>query len=631
MVSGPGWPIGLVQSTTPYHLDGEGFHDHTNPLWREQYHYTGERRGAYFDGDTASTTNNAFSSQEAAEVIKDDTASDFLLRRGDALRRIELRRGGGSVPYANIGQNVRDGVTGSVQSHHPLQDTRCQKGRFSLSFRPRRGRLDVDLFDTTVSTYLRDTRHNRIGQNEQYKPAISPLSSSAMSDSNNMTTTSAKSYLVANEVGKNETSSSSLFAQVMKTQKRMRGQMSALVPIDRIAPSPLDDQQSSQSIQLALSIDPFSFAVLIRNLIFTTGGIFAAFTGTLKLLAPMILAKRILTTLGYIFYDHYNGRYIRTQYTRRMRHLQEYEVIASSRALGRCLVQTLAMGSVGKFVLFAMNWAAPCLLQPTWLCDWWYGVVWMSFVYMAGLGFGFLIGRTSPVSPTLGANTTVSSSNPLSIRPTQFTSTTSTRQKRRDSKLSPLSKFAQIPWKLLQKMKDPEEWINNMFRIASYKNNYPIQVSPQRAKVKLDTLLFPSTWMPLRIWTCLIIIRAVRRTLDASSYSGMESSAPPFLVNRDQIRIMRSFILQETLHCEWYRIFVKERRVALGAVVSFVALLSLLGIIHTVAVVDGVAAVALIPTLIASLVSGWMNVVLYYDHYLPSSHSSSSSTSRHRR
>ena len=46
----------------------------------------------------------------------------------------------------------------------------------------------------------------------------------------------------------------------------------------------------------------------------------------------MILAKRCLQVVGFMVYDHYNGRYLRNIYTKRMQHMQEFEVIASARA-----------------------------------------------------------------------------------------------------------------------------------------------------------------------------------------------------------------------------------------------------------------------------------------------------------
>jgi tryptophan-rich sensory protein len=72
------------------------------------------------------------------------------------------------------------------------------------------------------------------------------------------------------------------------------------------------------------------------------------------------------------------------------------------------------------------------------------------------------------------------------------------------------------------------------------------------------------------------------------------------------------------MHSEWYRIFVKERRVALGAMISVIGFVSLLRMVSVVALADKVAAIALIPSVIASLVSSYMNAILYYDHYLPS-------------
>lgn len=361
---------------------------------------------------------------------------------------------------------------------------------------------------------------------------------------------------------------------------------------------------------------------LLRTLIVASTSTLAALFATIQLVGPMILAKRIVTTLGYIFYDHYNGRYLRTTYTRRMQHMQEFEVIASARALGRFVLQVWTMALTGSMVGFVMDhpWMPTCCWFPpnNGLCHLWYGMVWMGAVYMAGWGMGVAmkkegysihLGHTSEE----GQSITKYYVNPLSIRPT-FMSTSKNPLRRRQQQRnhdSVTDHLLRLPRQVLQWMREPEESMNSLFRFANQKSNHPIRPTTP-AKQSLDRLLFPSTFGLLRLWSCLTIIYAIAVTLSQSATS------PPTYNNNAMYRVMKTFIIQETFHYEWYRVFVKERRIALGAIIGMIGTISLLRMTVVVASIDKLAGLALIPMLIAEVVTWYMNTILYFDHYLPS-------------
>jgi tryptophan-rich sensory protein len=153
------------------------------------------------------------------------------------------------------------------------------------------------------------------------------------------------------------------------------------------------------------------------------------------------------------------------------------------------------------------------------------------------------------------------------------------------------------PWHLLQWMKDPEEWINNIARLNN--NNRRGRCAPFQP----DALLFPSTWPPLHVLSCVGMIRAIRMTLSLDD-------------SRSTSSIMRNALVQLALYEEWHRVFLQEKRVALGAVVQVVSFLALLNLVYVITMVDGVAGILLTPALLASLVSGWMNIVLYNERLL---------------
>ena len=147
------------------------------------------------------------------------------------------------------------------------------------------------------------------------------------------------------------------------------------------------------------------------------------------------------------------------------------------------------------------------------------------------------------------------------------------------------------PWHLLQWIKDPKEWINN---IATKRHSGDAPFQP-------DALLFPSNWPPLHVLSCVSIIRAICMNMAKKRNSGS---------------LMRNTCVQLALYEEWNRVFLKEKRVALGAVVHIVLFLALLNLVFVITVVDGVAAVLMTPTVLACLVSSWMNILLFKERLL---------------
>ena len=207
--------------------------------------------------------------------------------------------------------------------------------------------------------------------------------------------------------------------------------------------------------------------------------------------------------------------------------------------------------------------------------------------------------------------------NPLSIRPTVMgTPATNLRRWRRNAEESIVDRVLHLPWQILQWMKDPEESLNGILRLMNYKNSYPIRTlpGPKAKTIKLDTFLFPSTWRPLRVWSCLVVVQCIVETLSTPS-----TASTAWKSGRHNRRtMMKAFLVQQAIHNEWYRVFVKERRVALGAVISLIELLAVLRTVMVAAWIDKLTGLALIPVLIAQVVTWYMNTILYFDHYLPS-------------
>jgi hypothetical protein len=134
-------------------------------------------------------------------------------------------------------------------------------------------------------------------------------------------------------------------------------------------------------IEMSLSIDAFSAFRLLQNFGGASIGTFAAFLATLRMLAPMIAARRCLAFLAYIGVDHYNGRYLRQTYNKRMEYIHKHEIPSGLRAVGRAAIQLLGMSIIGRLSMVILE-ASPCLM-PNRVCKYWFGMVWTLSVIAA--------------------------------------------------------------------------------------------------------------------------------------------------------------------------------------------------------------------------------------------------------
>lgn len=117
--------------------------------------------------------------------------------------------------------------------------------------------------------------------------------------------------------------------------------------------------------------------------------------------------------------------------------------------------------------------------------------------------------------------------------------------------------------------------------------------------------LFPSTWPYLQLFNIVAMILVMKQSLPESPKA-----------------ILVGFCLQNAVYEEWFRVFLEERRVALGAVMSTASLLTTTYFIHAAAAIQGVAAGLLLPFGLASVVATWMSFVLCGKEFAPMKRSS---------
>jgi hypothetical protein len=148
---------------------------------------------------------------------------------------------------------------------------------------------------------------------------------------------------------------------------------------------------SDNNFEMKMSIDFFSACRLLQNFATASVALCGAFMATLRMLAPMIVARRCLAYVAYVIFDHYNGRVLRKTVTKQVEFFNKYDLKSAIRASGRSLIQILAMGIVGKLAQIVLR-KSPCWMPPR-ICNYWYGIIWISGVLGVGRLVGMLVRR----------------------------------------------------------------------------------------------------------------------------------------------------------------------------------------------------------------------------------------------
>jgi len=330
------------------------------------------------------------------------------------------------------------------------------------------------------------------------------------------------------------------------------------------------DEKSSllreSTTEASVSVDLAATARLIRIALATSGAFISAFMGTLRLLAPLIVARRSLNTVGDLVYDYSMGRYLRTTYTR-MEHLyvRFFELPAAFRALSRTAAQLCILFVLSNLMEWMVGLSRTPCRNTNGSCSWWCSMLWMGAV----IGTGHA--ASSAVAVWGG---------PLRI---QVAASHFSTTKRR----SVVARVFTRPWHIFQWMQDPEAWVS-MMATPSLPRSEPFEPIP---------MLFPATWLPLRLLQLLAVTLAIESTVEISTARGL----------------MKRCLIQTALTDEWHRVFINERRVALGSCIGLLYFISQLVVTISVATVFPTAAILMVPVFLAIVVSVWMNLVIFWN------------------
>lgn len=321
----------------------------------------------------------------------------------------------------------------------------------------------------------------------------------------------------------------------------------------------------SRNVKVQVSLDPASacrfFPVLFGAF---SNGVYAFF-GTLRFLAPLVLGRRAVNGLGGFISDYMTGRYFRKTYTYLERaFLHFYEMPAALRATCRTTAQIIIYYILSKI----MTWLVgidhpPCHSDGRGLATFC-----ASLYIIAVLGTGHAF--TTWVSVWGG---------PLRI------------QAANDPKKHPtLIEIISRPWEMFRWLVDPEEWLSK----SSVETKPHFDPNP---------LLFPATWIPLHILHIYAISKVLATDPDQYTMCYLTENQIPV--------ILKQFFLQQSLCDEWCRVFLGEMRVGLGIAVIVLYFITLVWSVITSARLNAKMALFMLPSVIAVIISAWMNIIIY--------------------
>ncbi|KAL9178865.1 hypothetical protein ACHAXT_011838 [Thalassiosira profunda] len=332
---------------------------------------------------------------------------------------------------------------------------------------------------------------------------------------------------------------------------------------------------------------------------------------TAALLPSLLLSRRALNLTWTAIVDYFRGRVFRTTFTNmEALYLRYYEFPAATRATARLVSQMgillglswavrwwmsiVLMDTVfGPMVLGAAGidpgmigtsgreggigpgWKVglPCHRRGkgmAWLC----GFVWISLV--VGIGHGCAMALSvwgGPLRLQASAQQTESTTNVL-----------------RRVILHP------IIW-----IRNLEEWSH----LTALSKRAGKDRRRGEHSFNPDPLLFPATWLPLRWLQIFAVAKAFSTNPLQYRWCSPEDG------NVVIPRLMKQYLVQLALGDEWHRVFLGEKRVGLGIIVMASYFAALCVMVFTTFTLDGGAAAMLIPSVLAAIISGLFNLMIY--------------------
>jgi len=395
-------------------------------------------------------------------------------------------------------------------------------------------------------------------------------------------------------------------------------------PALTISLSPPSSTQYTSEISNTItnnSVNDQQSNTLLENLFIPTQVIIQ----TIALLPPLLLSRRVLNSTWIAIVDYVRGRTFRQTFTSLERaYLRYYEFPAVIRSTARLVSQIgillglnwlvrwwmilvmstsdvgpavlgvtgIDIGLVGTaskpdwdgedpFALFGPGWnvGLPCQQRGkgmAWLC----GFLWIGLV--VGIGHMSAMALSVWGGPLRLQASVQHAENPKHVL--------------RRIILHPINWFKELDeWKHLSALKNKRRADRNHQSEVGDRTFNP------------DPLLFPATWLPLR-WLQIFAITKAFST-DPLQYRWCSPDNDKVVIPR----LMKQYLVQLALGDEWQRVFLGERRVGLGILVVLSYFVSLIWMVCTTFTLDGGAAAMLIPSVLAAIISGLFNIMIFWN------------------
>ena len=351
-----------------------------------------------------------------------------------------------------------------------------------------------------------------------------------------------------------------------------------------------------QQHNLELSIDPFSGLRLLQVAVAASSSVGAAVWGTLRVLAPLVVAARSYRRLCDVTRQHV----LRHEQQKKLllldsqkgaggsssssSHIKQPLRSPTTRSLARWCVHygvLVVVGSVVQYVLGMSQY--PCLLESSSSsatssssgggggCRWICGVLWLV--------------------PVLGVGHAVSTALALWGGPYL--------------ELQMMRKSPRRRRRLVEWLQDPDEWIRAAANQNYNSNNrqfFSSAASASLVQVFSGFLQYPSGGIE-PAWLLMMVAVTKEMTSGAGTMKAM----------------MVLVSLQQVFRDEWLRVLLVEKRIDLGLVSAAGYVVTTVGMLWTAMRkpamrVSSLSIILLLPSVFSVLVTAWMNIVLYLDH-----------------
>ena len=321
--------------------------------------------------------------------------------------------------------------------------------------------------------------------------------------------------------------------------------------------------------ELTVDLDVNGLQRLLSTLLALIGGTIGATFATFRIVAMLIVGRRLLNAIAFVFkdiilnlpIDYLTGYYLRKTFTRLERaYLRYYELPSALRAIARTGSQICILFLVASIIgwVYAMG-DPPCREEGkglSMICS----VLWITAVVAAGRACASAVAVWG--GPLRVEVATHPKNKQVFTRPSHFV-----------------------------------EWISNVDEVKNLLSHDGVKAFDP------NPLIFPATWVPIKV----LLIFAVAKSLEAGpsdcSWCSTDSPTLP--------RLMKSYLVQAALGEEWQRVLLIEKRVGLGIAAVSAYVVALANLVLMTTKVSGFAASFMIPSLAAAIISGWMNVVIH--------------------